>query len=84
MMWIISKQKEKVKDNIIQMGKLFEREIKLLISIKGVTPFLALAFLADVGDIKRFSNVRGFNTYLGVVPTVKASGGKKQMGHITR
>ena len=66
------------------MGCFFEKEIKLCISIKGITPFLVLAFLADVGDIRRFKNVRGFNAYLGVVPSIKSSGGKTQMGHITR
>ena len=65
-------------------GQFFEREIKLCISIKGITPFLVLAFIADAGDVRRFKNVRGFNAYMGVVPTVKSSGGKTQMGHITR
>jgi len=66
------------------MGSLFEKEVELCISIKGVTPFLAMAFLADAGDITRFKNVRGFNAYMGLVPTIKSSGGKTQMGHITR
>ncbi len=77
-------QKEKVKNSILKMGVFFEREIRICATIKGVSPFLVLAFLADVGDITRFKNVRGFNAYLGVVPTVKSSGGKTQMGHITR
>lgn len=84
LMWCISEQKENTKLEIIKMGALFEREIKLCIGIKGVTPFLVLAFISDVGDITRFKNVRGFNAYMGVVPTVKSSGGKTQMGHITR
>lgn len=77
-------QKETLKRMIIEMGSLFQKEIRLCIGIKGVTPFLVLAFLADVGDLSRFKNVRGFSAYLGVVPTVKSSGGKTQMGHITR
>ena len=84
LMWSILEQKENTKLEIIKMGSLFEREIKLCIGIKGVTPFLVLAFIADAGDITRFKNVRGFNAYMGVVPTVKSSGGKTQMGHITR
>ena len=56
----------------------------MCISIKGVTPFLVLAFLSDVGNITRFKNVRGFNAYLGVVPSVKSSGDKKIMGHTNR
>lgn len=84
MIWCLLEQKEKVKKSILKMGVFFEREIRLCATIKGVSPFLVLAFLADVGDITRFKNVRGFNAYLGVVPTVKSSGGKTQMGHITR
>lgn len=82
--WNLIEQKENIKQSILEMGALFEKEIKLCISIKGVTPFLVLAFLADIGDITRFKNVKGFNAYLGVVPTIKSSGGKTQMGHITR
>lgn len=84
LLWNLSEQKEIIKNSILEMGILYKNEIKLCISIKGMTPFLILAFLADVGDIKRFKNTRGFNAYLGVVPTVKSSGGKTQMGHINR
>jgi transposase len=80
----LSSQKEHIKTLIIKMGKHFSKEVKLLITIKGVSPLLSLAFLADVGDITRFPNVKSFNAYLGVVPSVKSSGGKTQMGHITR
>lgn len=83
-MALLAEQKEQFKTLIIEMGKNFSKEVKLLITIKGVSPLLALAFLADVGDITRFPNVRSFNAYLGVVPSVKSSGGKTQMGHITR
>lgn len=84
LLWNILEQKENLKSLILKIGSHFEKEIKLCISIKGVTPFLVLAFLSDVGDITRFKNVRGFNAYLGVVPTVKSSGGITQLGHINR
>jgi len=84
LLWNILNQKECIKSAILEMGSFFEEEIKLCISIKGISPFLVLAFLADAGDITRFKNVRGFNAYMGVVPTVKSSGGKTQIGHITR
>lgn len=51
-------QKETLKRMIIEMGSLFQKEIRLCIGIKGVTPFLVLAFLADVGDLSRFKNAR--------------------------
>jgi transposase len=56
----------------------------LLITIKGITPFIALAFLTDTGDIERFSTLRKMNAYLGLVPRQKDSGGKSKRGHITR
>lgn len=84
LMWDLLKKKENIKHSIFELGMLFEKEIKLCISMKGISPFLVLAFLADIGDIKRFKNVKGFDAYLGVVPTVKSSGGKTQMGHINK
>jgi len=53
-------------------------------TIKGITPFTALAFLADVGDIGRFKKQKKMNAYLGLVPKVKDSGGKSKPGHINR
>lgn len=55
-----------------------------LISIRGVTPLLALGFLAEVGDIRRFSSARKLHSYLGVVPTVRSSGGVTRNGAINR
>ncbi len=84
LMWHLLKQKEIIKDSILKSGLIFEKEIKLCISIRGVSPFLVLAYLADIGDINRFKSVREFDAYLGVVLTVKSSGGKTQMGHINK
>lgn len=56
----------------------------MLISIKGVTPLIALAFLADVADIRRFRTLRKMNAYLGLVPRADDSGGKSRSGHINR
>ena len=58
--------------------------MRALATIKGVTPFLALAFLADIGDITRFKNARQLSSYLGTAPTVRASGGKARIGSINR
>jgi transposase len=84
LLWNLLDQKEILKREIIKAGIPFESQMKLLITIKGVTPFLALAFLADVGDITRFTSARKFNSYLGVVPTVKSSGGKTHLGSINK
>lgn len=58
--------------------------MKLLISIRGVTPLFALAFLAEVGDIKRFTSARRLHSHLRVVPTVRSIGGVTRSGAINR
>ena len=58
---------------------LLEAAIKLPISIRGVAPLLALAFPAEVGDIRRFPSARKLHSYLGVVPAVRSSGGQREM-----
>jgi transposase len=65
-------------------GKPFEKEVKLLISIKGITPLSALAFLSDVGDVRRFKTTRKMNAYLGLVPKLKESGDVYRVGHIRK
>ena len=80
----VQEQKETLKSAIYQAGRPLEVEVKLLISIRGVTPLLALAFLAEVGDITRFRSARRLHSYLGVVPTVRSSGGVTRNGAINR
>jgi len=80
----ILKEKEALKVELIRVGKPFRAQVELLMSIRGVTPLLALAFLAEVGDINRFSSLRKLYSYLGVVPSVRSSGDKTRTGHINR
>jgi len=42
--------------------------MKVLITIKGIAPLMALAFLADIGDTGRFTSLRKINAYLELVP----------------
>lgn len=83
-LWNLFDQKEILKREISKAGIPIKEQVKLLISTKGVSPLLALAFLADVGDITRFKNSRQLSAYLGVAPRVKSSGGKTCIGSINR
>ena len=80
----VQEQKEALTHEIYQAGRPLEAEVKLLISIRGVTPLLALAFLSEVGDVTRFRSARQLHSYLGVVPTVRSSGGVTHSGAINR
>jgi len=78
LLWNVLEKKEQLHREILLAGEPLEEEVKRLITIKGITPLTALAFLADVGDVKRFKSLRKMNAYLGRVPRVKHSGGKRQ------
>ena len=84
LLWAVLEKKEQLHREILRVGEPLQQEVKQLITIKGITPLTALAFLADVGDVRRFKSLRKMNAYLGLVPRVKASGGKSKSGHINR
>ncbi len=84
MIWVAEENKALAQREILKAGEFLRDQVELLISIKGVSPLVALAFLADVGDIHRFSSQRKLSSYLGVVRNAKTSGGKELNGHITK
>jgi transposase len=83
-LWKVEEQKNKLKKEILLAGEPFEAEVKLLITVRGITPLTALAFLTDVADIRRFKTLRKMNAYLGLVPRVNESGGNCKTGRINR
>lgn len=83
-LWKVQEQKEQLTKEILYAGKPFEDQVKLLISIKGISPLTALAFLSDVGNVARFRTSRKMNAYLGLVPRLKESGSSSKTGHINR
>jgi transposase len=83
-LWIVSAEKSQLAEEITYAGRIFSKEVKLLMSIRGISPLTALAFLSDVGDIRRFQTTRRMNAYLGLVPKMRASGTTSRVGHINR
>ena len=81
---MLKEQKKTLLREIYLTGRPLEQQVSLLITIRGVTPLLALGFLSEVGDIHRFRSLRGLLAYLGVVPTVRSSGGTTHVGRINR
>jgi transposase len=57
---------------------------QLLMTIPGIGPITALFIIAEVEDISRFPSYRHLASYVGVVPSLDASGGKERRGHITK
>jgi transposase len=54
--------------------KLLPAEAKYLLSVKGVSPFYAAAFLAEIGDINNFKGPKKLIKYAGLNVSVKRSG----------
>lgn len=81
----INDETEKIKQMILELGyRLFRKEIELLVSIKGFSPFTAIALMSDVVDINRFPSVKKFCTYLRTAPRVKSSNDKTVIGPTNR
>ena len=69
-----------------QKSKALQKDenTKYLMSIPGVGPELALAFIAYIGDASRFSKASQVSNYVGLVPRVDISGETIKYGHITK
>jgi len=63
----------------------YAEPVRALLKEYGVGLMAALVFLAELGDLSRFSNRREIGAYLGVVPSSYESGeNSDKKGHITR
>ncbi len=68
-----------------QIEALRENELTpFVMSVPGVGPSCAMAFLAYVGDGSRFSRAAEVSNYVGIVPRVDQSGETARYGHITK
>lgn len=61
-----------------------DQRAKLLMSIPGIGPVVAMTLLAEIGDISRFRGQRQLASYAGLVPSLHSSGGRDRLGRITK
>lgn len=61
----------------------YKKDYYLLRSIPGVGPFIAIAILSEVGDIRRFRGIDRLSSYVGLVPSLHSSGEKSYSRGIT-
>jgi len=71
-------------DDILKSWSRQSSEARLLMSIPGVGPLVAVCVVAQVGDIKRFESPGKLCSYAGLVPRVHESGQTRRSGGITR
>ena len=61
-------------DSLIKKSEILEEKMSLITSIKGVGKFTAYKILAQVSNIKNFSNAKQFAAYIGISPKQHQSG----------
>jgi transposase len=68
----------------IELASVESSTCRRLRSIPGIGPIGATAVVATMGDPKAFKNGRHFAAFLGLVSRQHSSGGKSQLGRISR
>ena len=58
--------------------------VKTAASLLGIGPVTASAVVATVGDFKQFRNGAQFGAWIGLTPRQRSSGGKNNLGGITK
>jgi len=59
-------------------------QVKLLMSIPGVSYYSGLAITGEIGDIRRFDSARKLVCFAGLNPSVSQSGDRCYTGHIAK
>ena len=80
----IEKQMEKLQNEILKAGSKYYREIDILTSIKGISPFIALGIISDIGDIERFSSAKKLSSYLRAAPVIRESNNRTKIGSVNK
>mgnify|MGYP005845782777 CR=1 FL=1 len=89
-LWTYHTHLDSLKEQIRALTHEMEQEAennpqaKLLMTAPGVGPIVAMTFLAEVGEIRRFPTYRHLASYLGLIPRLEASGAKERTGRITK
>jgi len=71
-------------EQAIERASIDSGTCRRLRTIPGIGPIGATAVVATMGDPKAFKNGRHFAAFLGLVPRQHSSGGKSQLGRISR
>ena len=71
-------------DERIAAHRANNADVRAAATLMGIGPVSASAAVATVGDFKQFKNGAQFGAWLGLVPRQRSSGGKNNLGGITK
>ena len=57
----------------IAQGERYREAVRTLSAFKGIKTLIALSFIAEIGDFRRFSPVAQFMAFLGLIPSEHSS-----------
>jgi transposase len=80
---LLNQRVSEVDRQIEQHAKQDDRASRIM-ALPGVGPITASALIAAVGNAREFKNARQFAAWLGLTPRQNSSGGKTQLGTITK
>lgn len=60
------------------------RVIEALMALRGINLLSATTVMAEIGDLRRFTNAAQLMAFLGLVPSEHSSGPHQRRGHITK
>lgn len=78
---VLEEKAEKIKKEILYLGREHMESIEILTSLNGISIFIALAVITDyANNIGRFKNGKHFSSYMRSVPKLDASNEKIKNG----
>ncbi len=75
---------EVIKSKIFQSLTGFQKDMEILMSVRGIDFKSAAAILAEIGRINVFPKPKNLVSWIGLAPSVSESAGKSANGHITK
>jgi transposase len=77
---MLEEKKEAIKQEILLLGAPYLADIDILVSVSGISVFMALGLIADYGTIERFKNAKKFSKYLRSTPRSEVSNERVKNG----
>jgi transposase len=82
---LLDQQRAEIRAHIeTRAVQIHPAEIRLLVSIAGISIFIAAAIMAEIGEISRFNSAKKLSAYLCAAPTVDASAEIQRLGGLSK
>ena len=82
----LEEKRSRMEDRIEQIAadEAYKEPVDKLKCFKGIATLIALSFVVEIGDFRRFMKADEFMAFLGLIPSEESSGEKRKQGGITK